>query len=784
MDRAGASGEKLPWLGVSVARAEDERLLRGAARFVDDLDHVAALSAAIGRCPYPHARVRSLDCSVALALAGVEAVLVGSDVLERTEPTSLLRAFPGSAKTPYRAMAWPVARYEGEAVVAVAAVDRYVAEDALDLIAIDWEPLPHVADVGDAAAAPRLFDHIADNVLADSTLRGGDADAAMAGADVRVAGRLHINRISAAPIETRAALARWDDATRTLEVWSSTQTPHLVRAQLAHSLRMAESDIRVIGPDIGGGFGLKMCVYPEDIIVSLLAIDTGRAVKWVEDRVEHFRASTHAREAVHDAELGAARDGTLVALRVDYAIDVGAYNSPFGPPMLTNLTLPGPYRLRDALIRRRVVLTNKVPVGPYRGYGQPESNFVREVLVDRVARRLGMDPVELRRRNLLRSDELPYQNITGALYDSGDYARALDLALARVGYAEVRAGQAEWRRAGRFAGVGVSCFVEFTGYPSSAFLGRAGAGFGAYESVTIRMDRAGRAALYTGVSTFGQGTETTFAQLAASGLGLDPAQVTVDRGDSRGTPYSIGGFASRTMIAGAGAIQKATAEIRAKMLRIAAHLLGAEPDALEVAQGGVRRRDDPTAGLSIAEVATAAYLAHRLPEGLDPGLEATAYYDPPASAFGYGTVAARVEADPRTGEFEIQRFVLVHDCGTQVNPMIVEGQLHGAIAQGLGAALSEELVYDRATGQLVNGTFIDYFMPTAADLPRMELDHLETPSPVTPLGIKGVGESGTIGAAAALANAVSDALAPFHVEIDRLPITAESVWRAIHAGRA
>jgi len=778
--------DKLPWLGVSVARAEDERLLRGAARFVDDLDHVAALHVAIGRCPYPHARVRAIDSAPALALPGVAAVLLGSDVLRRTEPTTVLRALPNSVPTPYRGMAWPVARYEGEAVVAVAAVDRYVAEDALELIAIDWEPLPHVADVEDAVTSgvPRLFEHVAGNVLSESRLRAGDPDAALARADVRVAARFRINRVSAAPIETRGVLARWDDAARTLELWTSTQTPHLVRAQLAHSLRMAESDIRIVGPDIGGGFGMKMCVYPEDVIVSLLAIDTGRPVKWIEDRIEHFRASTHAREATHDAELGVARDGTLTVLCDDYLIDVGAYNSPFGPPMLTNLMLPGPYRLADADVRRRVVLTNKVPVGPYRGYGQPESNFVREVLVDRVARGLGMDPVELRRRNLLRADELPFQNVAGALYDSGDYARGLDLALARVGHAEVRARQAEWRRAGRFVGVGVSCFVEFTGYPSSAFLGRTGAGFGAYESVTIRMDRAGRAALYTGVSMFGQGTETTFAQLAASGLGLEPRDVAIDRGDSRGTPYSIGGFASRTMIAGAGAIQKATAEIRAKMLRIAAHVLGVAPDTLEVAAGTVRRRDDPTVALSIADIGTAAYLAHRLPPGDDPGLEATAYYDPPASAFGYGTVAARVDANPRTGEFVLERYVLVHDCGTQVNPMIVEGQLHGGIAQGLGAALFEEIVYDRATGQLVNGTFLDYFVPTAADLPRLELDHLETPSPVTPLGIKGVGESGTIGAAAALANALSDALAPFGVEIDRLPITAETVWRAIVAGQA
>ena len=381
-------------------------------------------------------------------------------------------------------------------------------------------------------------------------------------------------------------------------------------------------------------------------------------------------------------------------------------------------------------------------MGAYRGYGQAESNYVREVMIDRLARRLGLDAVAVRRRNLLTPEELPFRNISGATYDSGDYARSLDVALFRIGHEDLRERQKAWWRAGRYVGMGVSCYVEFTGYPSSAFLGRSGARFGAYESVTIRMDRAGRAALYTGVSSFGQGMETTFAQVCASLLGLDPADVTLHPGDSRDTPYSVGGFASRTMIAGAGAIQKAATSIRDKMLRIAAPMLGAPAEALEVAAGAVRRRSDPSVQAPIAAVAEAALVGHPLPAGEDPGLEATAYYDPPASAYGYGTVAAQVEVDPRSGEFELQRYILVHDCGTQVNPMIVEGQIHGGIAQGLAAALYEELVYDRETGQLVNGTMVDYFMPTAADVPPFELDHLETPSPVTPFGIKGVGEGG------------------------------------------
>ena len=778
--------DKLPWLGASVKRKEDDRLLRGDGRFLDDIDDTQALHVAIARCPYPHARLRSIDVGRALDTSGVEAVLVGEQVIARTEPITLLRPFPGTAPTLFYGMAHPVARYEGEPVVAVAAVDRYVAEDALELIDIDYEPLPHVVTVEEAlrAGAPQLHPGVPSNVVVESTVRAGEPDKRLATAAVIVEGTFRINRVSGAPIETRGVMARYAADTSTLEVWSSTQTPHLLRAQLADALRMDETDVRVIAPDVGGAFGLKIGVYPEDIIAALLAMDTGRPVKWIEDRTEFFRGAAHAREAVHTLTLGADGDGALVALRDRYLIDLGAYHGPLGPPLLTNLMLVGPYRLHDADIHRRVVLTNKVPMGAYRGYGQAESNYVREVLMDRLARRLGHDPAGLRRRNLLRPDELPFKNAAGATYDSGDYARALDLALSRAGYESIRARQPGWRAEGRHVGIGMSCYVEFTGYPSSAFLGRNGARFGAYESVTLRMDRSGRAAISTGVSTFGQGTETTFAQMAASLLGLDPAEVVIHRGDSRGAPYSVGGFASRTMIAGAGAIDKAATAIRDKMLRIAAHILGVEADALEAIAGVIRRRDDASVQVSIRRVSESAFLGHPLPPGEDPGLEATAYFDPPSSAFGYGTVVAQVEVDARSGEFELQRYILVHDCGTQVNPMIVEGQVQGAVAQGIAAALFEELVYDPRTGQLVNGTMVDYFMPTAADLPAFELDHLETPSPVTPFGIKGVGEGGTIAAAAAITNAVCDALAPFGMELDHLPITAESIWRALTDARA
>jgi carbon-monoxide dehydrogenase large subunit len=777
--------DKLPWVGISVRRREDERLLRGSAQFLDDVEDTQMLHVAVLRCPYPHARIRHVDVTAAREVLGVEAVLTGEDVIARTEPITVLRPFAGSARTAFYAMACPVARYEGEPVVAVAASDRYVAEDAIERVHIDWEPLPHVVDVEAALAdgAPLLHASAPGNVLVESTVSQGTPQEQLACADVVVRGRFRINRVSPLPIETRGIVARYLPDAGVLELASSTQTPHLLRHQLAHALRMAESHLRVVAPDIGGAFGLKIGLYPEDVIVALIAIDTGRPVKWIEDRVEFFRSSIHAREAVHELEIGAARDGTMDVLRATYTVDVGAYNGPLGPPLLTNLMLPGPYRLRHGVIRRCVALTNKVPMGAYRGYGQAESNYVREVMIDRVAWHLGQDPAAFRKQNLLQPEELPWRNISGATYDSGSYARALDLALSRIGYDEVRARQREWWQRGRHVGVGMSCYVEFTGYPSSAFLGRSGATFGAYESVTIRMDRAGRAALYTGVSTFGQSTETTFAQVAASLLGLDPEDVSIHRGDSRATPYSVGGFASRTMIAGAGAIQKAATAIRDKMLRIGAHMLEAPIDKLEIAGGLVCRRGDPSTHVTIRSIAEAAFLGHPLPPGEDPGLEATAYYDPPASAFGYGAAAARVDVEPRTGEFTLERYVLVHDCGTQVNPMVVEGQVQGGIAQGLGAALYEEIVYDHDTGQLVNGTMLDYLVPTAADLPRFELDHLETPSPVTPFGIKGVGEGGTIAAAAAVTNAICDALAPFGVALERLPITAESVWRALETAK-
>jgi aerobic carbon-monoxide dehydrogenase large subunit len=777
--------ETKEWIGRGIERKEDERLLRGLGRFVDDVDDPLMLHMAVGRCPFPRARILSVDATSARELDGVAAVLLGPEVVERTEPSTVLRPLPDVPRLLYYAMAEDVALWEGQPVVSVVASDRYVAEDAVDLIDVDYEPLPHVVDAvaGLEPGAPVLHEQLESNLLVANPRGKGDPEAAFARADVIVGDRFVINRVTGLPMEGRGVVARYTPGLRTLDVRSSTQVPHVFRRQLALALRIPEAEIRVVAPDLGGGFGLKLGIYPEDVLACLHSIDLGRPVKWIEDRTEHFRSSTHAREAVHDAEIAATKDGRIIGMRDVYVVDGGAYNSSFGSPMLSSFMFTGPYYVEDAYTERRVAVTNKTPVGAYRGYGQPESNFVRELLVDRLASILGEDPLEIRRQNLVPREAMPWKSPGGALYDSGDYSRCLDLAAERIDYSGVRAQQAALRSEGRYLGAGLSCYVEMTGYPGSDFLGKHGAQYGAHESVTIRANRSGGVDLYTGVSPMGQSTETAYAQVCASVIGIGPNAVRVHAGDTLGTPYNTGSFASRTLIAGAGAINAAGTVVREKAIRVAAHLLDIPIERLELVDGVVRASDGSDARIPLAEIATEAIFGHKLPPGDDPGLEATAYFDPSASAFGYGTAAAVVEVDPRTGEFEIQRLVFVHDCGLQVNPTIVEGQVHGGIAQALGAGLFEELLYDPESGQLLNGTMVDYFMPTAADLPAFELDHTETPSPVTPFGIRGIGESGTIPPAAAVANAICDALGPFRVEISRLPITPEAVWRALERAR-
>ncbi len=761
-------------LGADTRRKEDARLLCGAGRFTDDVEPAHSAAMAVGRCPYPHARIRGIDAAAALELDGVLEILVGSDIATRTEPIGILRPVPQAPPIPHFALAQQTATYEGQPVVSVVATSRHVAEDAVELIDIDYEPLPHVADVMSALqpGAPVLHPGVLESNLLVSNIEGtSDAEAAFGEADVVVEGRFVISRVTGLPMETRAVLAEWQPGARELTVHVSTQVPHLVRKQLAESLRLDEGAVRVIAADVGGGFGLKLGVYPEDVLACLHAMSLRRPVKWVEDRNEHFRATTHGRESVHDYRIGARSDGRILAMSDVYTNDLGGLNSPFGSSQLSSVVFTGPYKVDRGFVERRVVLTTKTPIGAYRGYGQPEVNFAYERLIDRLARRLQMDPVELRALNMVRPDEFPWVNPVGAVYDSGDYERCLRMAASAVGWdAHREAGHGPFA-GGRYRGIGFSSYVERTGYASAKFLAKRNSQFGAHESVTVRANRSGGIDIYTAVSSVGQGSETVFAQLCSEVFGVDYDAVTVHAGDTGSAPLNTGAFASRTVIAAAGALLEACTRLREKTVRIAAWTLGIQdPGELEIAGDVVRQRGDPSVVTPLSAVFSRAILGQGLPPGDSPGLDETAYFEPAHAAYSFGTAAATVE-----------KVVMVHDCGTPVNPKLIEGQVRGGLAQGLGAALGEELRYDPETGQLVNGTMMDYFAPSACDVPPIELLHTAVPSPVTSFGVRGAGEVGAIPAAAAVANALCDALAEYGIELDQLPLTPELVWTALQS---
>lgn len=769
-------------IGRSVPRKEDDRLLQGGERYVDDVSLARQLEMAILRCPFPHAKITRIDVVAAAAHPGVLQILTGADVVRLTNPLTVLRPVPGAPKLPYYALAVDRALHEGQPVVSIVARSRAEAEDALELIEVQYEPLDHVTDIARALDpdVPVLHpSQLESNLLAANTDSAGDPEAARKQSTHVVSGRFRINRVAPLPMETRGILVSWHPAMRELDVRLSTQVPHLARKQLAEILNIEESAIRVTASDVGGGYGMKLGVFPEDILAALHAMALSQPVKWIEDRLEYFRASTHGRESLHDISIAAQRDGSFTAVELDYYNDIGAWNSPFGSSQLSSVVFTGPYRVADGRVRRNVVLTNKTPIGAYRGYGQPEVNFAREVLIDRLARLLGMSPLDIRRVNMLRPDELPWTTPSGAVYDPGDYPRTLEMAAEAVAYETHWKAPRKLRDDGRIVGIGISSFVERTGYASARFLANRGSQFGAHESVTLRANRSGGVDLYTGVSTFGQGSETAFAQICAQVIGLRYESIRVHAGDTAASPLNTGAFASRTLIAGAGAVKKAGDAFRRKMLSIGAMALQTHVDELTVSEGVIQHRDDPGRLIPAAEIFKRAITGQGIPDGIDPGLEETAHFEPPAASFAFGSAAAVIAVDPLTGEFEIERFVIVHDCGVPVNPMLVEGQVRGALVQGLGAALGEELRYDASTGQLVNGSMMDYFAPMASDVPPIDLLHTEVPSDVTTFGVRGVGEIGTIPPAAAVTNAICDALSDYGVEISQMPITPERVWRAI-----
>ena len=770
-----------PILGASVPRKEDLRLLTGRGRYVSDLELPKMLHAAFVRSPYAHAMVSGVDPTAALALPGVHTVVAGDDPKVIGVRITARSELPGYVETSQPVLAWPKVRFSGEAVAVVVAADRAIAADAAELVEVGYEPLPVVVDplAASTGECPAVVHGAApDNVYLRRRFEGGDVEAALAASHLVVERTYRTNRHAGVPIEGRAAVASWDAADRTLTLWSGTQIPHLARHALAVLLGVAERRIRVVAPDVGGGFGVKASLYPEEVALCLLTLRLGQPVKWVESRSEHMVAAHHARDHAYRVTAGFEADGRLTALVADAVCNGGAYSVyPWTAglePLMAGGLLAGPYRVEHYRCDVSGVATNTAPAGPYRGVARPATVYVMERLLDHAAGRLGLDPVEIRRVNLITPEEIPYKAATKLVHDSRTYGTCLDAVLERLDYPKFRKEQAAARAEGRLLGVGIAVYNELTGLGRGASAGPRMAFRTGHEVVTVRLDPLGGVTVLTGASSQGQGIETTFAQIAADALGVNYDEVEVRLGDTAAGGFGFGAFSSRQGVIGGGAVLRATEAVREKVLRIAAHLLEAAPGDLTIEAGEIRPVDAPTRSVSMATVARVAYLeSQRLPDGEEPGLEATRSYDPMRGTFAAGAQAAVVEVDPETGSVALQRFVCVEDAGRAYHPVIVEGQVAGAVAQGIAGALFEHHVYDD-DGQLQTSTLADYLMPSAAEFCPFELDHLEDPAD-NATGARGVGEGGTLGAAAALAGAVSDALG---TDVDELPLSPEVVYRA------
>ena len=763
--------------GVSIPRRHDDRLLRGEGRYLDDLRRPGLLHVAIVRSAHAHAVVRAVRAERARRLPGVVAVVTARDMGVGARPFPLLLPHRGLAAATWSALAGERVRFVGEALAAVVADDPYRAVDAADAVVVDYEPLPPVLDIESAIQpdGPQIHADIPRNLAMQLVQRCGDAESALRGAPHVLRERFRVTRGGGQPIETRGVLAEVDEATRELRVWSSTQEPHTVRETIATVLDVPHRMIRVIAPDTGGGFGAKLNVYPEEVLIPWLARRLGRPVKWVETRREHLLSATQERDQIHDVEVGFDADGRLVALRDRFLHDMGAYAPRGGAvPHNTSSALPGPYRVAHLHCEMLAVYTTQVTVSAYRGAGQPQATFVMERIMDRIAERIGRDPVDVRRVNMLPRDVFPYDtglsNLLGGPveYDSGDFPGTLDRALEVADYPTLRARQAEARRQGRLIGIGVGCYVELTGR-------------GPWEGAGVRIDPEGRVTVFTGAPSQGQGHETTLAQICADALGVPLGSIAVLGGDSALIPQGIGTFASRVGVLAGSATRVAALEVRDKVLRLAGHLLEAHPADLVLEDGHVTVRGATDKGVPLRTVARAA-IGRGLPSDESPGLEATHYFKAPKMAYTNGVHIAAVEVDPETGEVAIDRYVIAHDCGRMINPIIVEGQIVGGLGCGIGNALLEENRYDES-GQLLSATFMDYAMPTASRVPGPLITHQETPTPLNPLGIKGAGESGTIPVAAVVCSAIEDALAPLGVRLREAPITAPRLRDAIVRAR-
>ena len=776
--------------GASIKRREDPRLITGRATYTDDLQLPGMAYAQIVRSPYAHARIARLDVEAARRSPGVVAVYTGRDLQGVLNPIPTAWLIPNSdLKTPpHPALAVDTVRYVGDGVAVVVAEDRYAARDAALLIEVEYDPLPAVVDQVKAVQktdAPQLHAEAPRNVAFKWVLAGGDAESAFREAerDGVVVSQGFINqRLIPNAMEPRSVVARYNSGSGELTVWYTTQNPHIARLLMSVVTGIPEQKVRIIAPEVGGGFGSKIPFYPDEAIVAFCARHTGRPVKWTEDRRENYLTTIHGRDHVTDLDVAARKDGTITAVRGKTWANLGAYLStaaPGIPTILHGLMLTGCYTIPNISYEVMGVFTNTAPVDAYRGAGRPEATYLIERMMDLVAARLKLDPADVRRKNFIPPDRFPYTTAAGLVYDSGNYEPALDKALEAVEYSRLREDQKKGPKNGRYLGVGLSTYTEICGMGPSAVVGSTGFQGGLWESAVVRLHPTGKATVFTGASPHGQGEETTFAQIVADELGLPIDDIDVVHGDTGAVPMGWGTYGSRTTVVGGAAIALAARRVRDKAAKIAAHLLEAAEGDLVFDQGRFHVRGSPDRAKTIQEVTLQAYLAWNLPPGVEPSLEASAFFDPSNFTFPFGTHVAVVKVNAETGEVEFRRYVAVDDCGKVINPLIVDGQVHGGIVQGAAQALWEGAVYS-SEGQLLTGSMADYAVPKARMFPTIVTARTETPSPHNPLGVKGVGETGTIASTPAIVNAVVDALRPFGITHLDMPLTPERIWTAIH----
>jgi carbon-monoxide dehydrogenase large subunit len=756
-------------VGARIKRREDPSLIRGLGQYVDDVKLPNTLHVAILRSPHAHARINRIDTDAARRHPGVAAVFTGAELRDQIGTLPTTADNPTLRIPKHYVLAVGKTCYVGEGVAVVVAEDRYRARDALDLIHVEYEPLPAVIDPEKALApeSPVIHSEWPDNLAFRWEQTQGDIEKAFQHADKVVKQRLAHQRLAPNAIETRGVVARYLAAEKELTVWSSTQIPHILKTHLSQMLALPENQVRVIAPDVGGGFGSKLNVYAEEALLGYLALKLNRPVKWSEERGENMRATIHGRGQIGEVQAAVKKDGTILGLRYKVVADIGAYHQLFTPaiPPFTGLMLSGCYKIPAISFEVTAAFTNKMSTDAYRGAGRPEATYVIERLMDRVAQELKIDPVKARQKNFPQPKEFPFKTATGLAYDSGNYQLALNKALKLAGYEKLRREQKRLRTRGRYLGIGLSTYVEICAM---------GPGFWEYGKVEV--EPTGKVKVLSGASPHGQGQKTSFAQIVADQLGVAMDDITVIHGDTAAVSKGIGTFGSRATAVGGIAVYQAAEKVREKARELASHLLEVDADDLSFSDGRITVKGVPRRALTIQQIAQQAHTAKNLPPGLESSLSAEATFEPSNFTFPFGTHICVVEVDTQTGCVEIQKYIAVDDCGKVINPLLVDGQVQGGIVQGMGQALYEEVVYDE-NGQLLTESLMDYALPRAADLPRLTLARTETPTPVNPLGIKGIGEAGTIGSTPAVVSAVVDALAPFGVTHIDMPLTPQKIWR-------